>query len=434
MLRLSLVIFLVLSPALQALPTASVKKSIQRLEKNEGAVEKLLLPYAFSTESMGAVFGLGYMRRGLYQSQMTTAVTAFAGSESSAFAFGIWDFKPLEQGRFFLSVISMLGDYPRNIAYAVPSDTPINVNQVRPGANNSSADIFIERPGRSNFMDIKMEWMLPMGAAKQDAIMPYRLKGGLLESGASGGETWNPWLGGVSVAVIRNFNRYQSYESEQSFVDTNTHGLEIGLLYDNTDFPVNPSSGSRQYIAIAGENAWASSKKKWHAFTMESSHYFSLGRSSYARQRVLAFNAWAAYSPSWKYVQQADGSEIIEDAAPYNQAATLGGFYRLRGFNNNRFHDKAAVYTTAEYRYTLEVNPAEGVDWLRFLKLDWLQLVPFVEAGRVAPNIQSETLFTDWKYDVGLGIRGLFAGTVLRLDVVESEEGTALWAMVGHPF
>ena len=43
-------------------------------------------------------------------------------------------------------------------------------------------------------------------------------------------------------------------------------------------------------------------------------------------------------------------------------------------------------------------------------------------------------LFEDWKSDVGLSLRALTAGIVIRVDVAYSDEGTNTWLMVGHPF
>jgi outer membrane translocation and assembly module TamA len=90
------------------------------------------------------------------------------------------------------------------------------------------------------------------------------------------------------------------------------------------------------------------------------------------------------------------------------------------------------LYTTAEYRYTLDGNPLGNISWLKFLQNDWLQLVGFVEGGRVANDYGD--LFSDWKVDGGIGLRGMFAGAVVRLDVGMSDESTSAWAMIGHPF
>jgi len=43
-------------------------------------------------------------------------------------------------------------------------------------------------------------------------------------------------------------------------------------------------------------------------------------------------------------------------------------------------------------------------------------------------------LFSDWKTDIGFGIRTMMAGGVVRLDIGASEESVNAWAMFGHPF
>ena len=68
------------------------------------------------------------------------------------------------------------------------------------------------------------------------------------------------------------------------------------------------------------------------------------------------------------------------------------------------------------YRHTLKYNPIEDVQWLKFLKLDWFQLVAFAEAGRVAPEYDFGTLTDDIKFDYGVGLRAMLAGLVVRTD------------------
>jgi hypothetical protein len=82
----------------------------------------------------------------------------------------------------------------------------------------------------------------------------------------------------------------------------------------------------------------------------------------------------------------------------------------------------------------LKWNPIGNVSWLRFLQSDWLQLVGFVEGGRVADEYSLSELFSDWKVDGGFGLRAMFAGEVVRFDVGFSDETTSAWVMVGHPF
>ena len=124
----------------------------------------------------------------------------------------------------------------------------------------------------------------------------------------------------------------------------------------------------------------------------------------------------------------------MQNGPPFLEGANLGGFDRMRGFRDSRFHDRAAIYASAEYRYSLRHNPLQNIEWLSFLELDWIQLVAFAEGGRVAPDYNLGTLFEDWKSDGGLGIRALTAGIVVRFDLAFSDEGTNAWVMVGHPF
>lgn len=183
------------------------------------------------------------------------------------------------------------------------------------------------------------------------------------------------------------------------------YALELGLLYDNTDFPVNPSQGSSQYIAFSYNPQWLESKEPWSFVEMEASKYFSLGANSFAKQNIIAVNAWFGYSPSWQISQDDAGNNLVTNNPPFLEGASLGGMYRLRGFRQNRFHDKAAIYATAEYRMTLDYNPIANVRWLKFLHFDWLQTVFYVEGGRVSPTLHRDTLFSDWKTDVGVSLR-----------------------------
>jgi hypothetical protein len=417
-----------------ARPPLQVKTTVSRVENQNPRGQTLVLPYAFNSESTDLVFGVGGMRKGFYQDQMTVGGLAFAGEESHAAFAGVWDYRLPFSRRTFLSMSGMYGYYPQHRAYALPRDIALPPGTARPGANESDEDIFLESNGFSNWVDIKIEYALPIGASADKDMVDYQLENGMLISEPSGGEVWDPLSSGATVVGLRQYNRYQSYEFKGQEYDGVVHAFELGLLYDNTDFPTNPSRGSSQYLAYHHDPGWDSDGGKWNFLELEASKYFSLGGSDWARQRIIALNAWTGYSPSWDVVSDAQGDSTIVDGPPFLEGATLGGFYRMKGFRDARFHDKAAVYATAEYRYTLDYNPIRNVSWLRFLHLDWFQLVGFVEAGRVAPSYKADTLFKDMKTDVGVGLRALAGGVVVRADFAVSDEGANFWVMVGHPF
>jgi len=414
----------------QAKPPSQVKYSVQRQE-NSKVRESLVLPFAFSTDDLGTIFGVGAMATGLYQQQMTVGGTVYGGSDTKGFGYALWDYRVLDSERFFLSSIGMMGEFPLLRAYAPLPGRYVQVP--RPGSNDSSFDDFIHAEGSSNWWDVKLEYVLPWGSAQKQSMARYQLQGGILKNDVQQAD-WNPFKTGTSILIARQFNRYQQYRDEDGELSGAVHALELGLLYDNTDFPANPSQGSSQYIAFSYNPKWLESKEQWTFIEMEASKYFSLGANSFAKQNIVAINAWAGYSPSWQVTSDDAGNSLVTNNAPFLEGATLGGMYRMRGFRQNRFHDKAAIYATAEYRMTLDYNPIANVRWLKFLHLDWLQTVFYVEGGRVSPTFNRNTLFSDWKSDVGVSLRALTAGIVVRLDFTKSKEGTSTWLMVGHPF
>lgn len=311
---------------------------------------------------------------------------------------------------------------------AYPPDEP------RRGSNDSDEDDFGEAGGDNNWFDFKLEFVLPLGAAREQGMMTYHLTGGMLQGRGTGGKTWNPLKGGVTTLMLRQFNHLESFETEFGELERVIHPFELGIAYNNTDYPSNPSTGSSQYLSVKRDYGWGEADFPWTFIEFEASKYFSLGTSDWAKQRVLAFNGWTGDAPTWRETVDEDGNTVISHRPPQYDGAHLGGFYRMRAYPSHRFNDKSAVYATAEYRYTPYWNPIGQVSWLRWLKMDWWQFVGFVEGGRVANTYSVDELFSDWKADAGLGLRAMMAGGVFRFDWAISDEGSGMWVMFGHPF
>lgn len=408
----------------------AVKFSIQRKENIRSKKETLVLPFAFPSDSMGTTAGIGAMAKGFGQKQLLLAGAGWASTDDAVGGvLAFWDLLIPSTDRLFFSAMGSIGKYPRQRAYT-------NLPRLEGGAgsNSSSQDDYIQEEGDDNWFESKIEYVLPIGEMKTKSMASYNLEEGLLQSGASGGGDWNPLDSGVSVFVVRQYNRYQSYKTAQGEVEGTIHPIEFGLLYNNTDFPPNPSVGSSQYLSYTRDFGWGESIDKWSFISFESSKYFDLGTSRTAKQQVLALNFWTGFSPSWKTTDNDDGTVSISDDPPYITGANLGGFYRLRAYPSHRFNDKAVIYSTAEYRHTLRWNPATNISWLKLFKLDWFQLVGFVEGGRVASDYTFSELLADWKTDAGVGLRMMVAGGVVRFDYTISSEASSAWVMFGHPF
>ncbi|MCK5485601.1 MAG: hypothetical protein KAI86_05265, partial [Desulfobacterales bacterium] len=149
------------------------------------------------------------------------------------------------------------------------------------------------------------------------------------------------------------------------------------------------------------------------------------------RKVVLALDTWTSYSPSWD--KEASGD--IKNRPPAYTGSTLGGLWRMRGYPSQRFNDRAAIYYAAELRMIPEWNPFER--WPAIQKhvgIQWLQFVPFVEIGRVAPDWSLKRLHSDMKWDVGFGIRAWAKGIVVRIDTAVSDEDVGIQMMVSQPF
>ena len=415
----------------EARPPTSVKSAIVRAEDPDRKKQYVALPYAFSAESLGFTVGVGAAVKGYGQDQLLFGGTVFGSTDEAVALFlGMWDYRLPASDRFFFSALGFWAHFPRQRAYTALFFEP---GVTRPGSNDSNENDFVETPGQDSWADFKLDYVLPFGAAAKRGSVDYHLEGGMLRSAPSGGQRWNPLTSGVTLITLRQYSRFQSFESDVGDFERTIYPVELGILYDNTDFPSNPSIGSSQYVSYTQDFAWFESETQWNFIQFEASKYFSLGKSARAKQRVVALNFWTGYSLSWTEERDAEGNIFLDNNPPHYEGARLGGFFRMRGYRSNRFNDRSVIYATGEYRYTPYWNPLGRISWLRFLKIDWWQFVLFVEGGRVANSYDSE-LLKDWKVDAGFGLRAMIAGGVVRFDLGFSDEGVNGWVMVGHPF
>jgi hypothetical protein len=223
---------LVFSLCLQAKPSAGVKFNVERAENSKDR-ETLLLPYVFSTDDLGTVFGVGAMATGLLQKQMTLGGTVFGGGETKGLSLGLWDYSLFDSQRFFISALGMAGKYPLLRAYSPLAEEITLAGESRAGANDSSVDDYIQSSGVYNWWEVKLEYVLPIGNAEKKGMATYNLQGGLLTNNNEL-KDWNPLETGTSILVARQFNRYQLYHDDRGDLEGAVHALELGILYDNT--------------------------------------------------------------------------------------------------------------------------------------------------------------------------------------------------------
>jgi outer membrane protein assembly factor BamA len=303
----------------------------------------------------------------------------------------------------------------------------------RAGSNDSHLDNYLTGNGQDSFTRLRFKYLLPIGHGRDQAISQYQFVDGLLVSGATGGDSWNPLDSGKTFLELQPFYRSMRVTNSEANIHSTrqTSGLDGSIFWDNRDYPDNPSRGGSMRVRVSRDWGAAGSSNSWTVVEGEADWYHPLAQSAVIRQQVLALDFWTAYSPTWE--TNPDGT--VRHGPPGYTGATLGGLWRLRGYAAERFSDKAAACAAAEYRVIPAWNPFEHLPGIqRRIGVQWIQLVAFVEAGRVASGWQFEQWSSALKWDVGLGVRFQAKGLIARIDFVRSPEQTAVQMMVGHPF
>ncbi len=402
----------------------------------------IFLPYAFSSDATGFAGGISTMRRSLFQPQTRFTATLFTGlpqdvtineqPDEATFSGGFIsfsDYKLPYTDRLFFSFMAFKSYFPKNRYYIDGSHT------------SNKDDVYISS-GDSDFFTTTFRYTLPIGEGLDNPEGLYRLEGGFCvgREDCGGGV---PFITGRTSVGIRTFFQTDNTENTEMWEDSiwwengtsrptwNTNGLRFFLTHDNTDLDINPSRGYQFQLQYSKDFGWGDSLQSWDFLEFKYNHYFELDTFSFTKQNVLALSLWTGYSFSWD-----NDTEISPgfDAhrPPMWEGARLGGFNRMRGYDQDRFSDKAAFYAAAEYRAIIDYNPLKDISWIP-AKVDWFQVVLFAEAGRVHDQYTID-LVNDMKYDAGISLRAMVSELPIRFDVATSEEGTYLWLMAQHPF
>jgi len=389
------------------------------------------VPFAFYNEFFGAAAGFVTYRIGCPHPQARVLGTIMAGSKGSVMAFFMGrDIRMPGTKRLFLDPWVSMGYFADNRAYV--DGNPAYPNE-RAGSNDSHSDNYITGNGQDIFTQLRFKYLLPIGHGREQAVSPYRLVNGLPVSGATGGDSWNPLKSGKTFLELQPFYRSLRVDSTGAGIHSTrrTSGLDGSIFWDNRDYPDNPARGGSTRARVSRDWGEAGSSGSWTLVEGEADWYHPLGRPAWIRQQVLALDFWTAYSPTWE--TNPDGT--VSHGPPGYTGATLGGLWRLRGYPAERFSDKAATCAAVEYRLIPEWNPFERFSWIqRRIGVQWVQMVAFAEAGRVAPAWQFGQWSSALKWDAGLGVRFQAKGLVARIDFARSREQTGVQMMVGHPF
>lgn len=405
---------------------------VERVGEEDDGPSRLILPYAFRTETFDASVGLLTVIGGWPQEHSSCYATAFMSANGSWRIWaGAYDLKMPLSDRLFLTPDIAGTDYRKfNVFVDGNPDYP----DVRAGSNESEPDDFLTDEGWDGSLRLSFRYVLPWGHGKENIINRVTVKKAQLVSDPSGGTSWSPLKSGRSYLFIEPFFRNQELDLEDENRRLRSNGVRLEYRHDNTDFILNPSFGSRRSIAITRDWGLFDSTAAWTHIEADYRKFLSLGESKRHLQRVVGLTAWISDVPTWKTRQEEDGTVRVTQAPPYFEGSTLGGFYKMRAYPASRFSDRSAVYYSVEYRAMPRWNPLEGVSIFDSPEIEGWQYVVFCEAGRVAEDFDLDELHTDMKVDAGFGIRIFSGGLVGRLDMARAEEEWALSVMVGQSF
>ena len=402
-----------------------------------------IIPFLFTTDATGWSGGVATIAQGVLQPQTTFVASLAYGtgqsivtndrSETANFAGGLLSYSNIKvpyTTQFFLSAWGFASFYPRDTIYL-------------DGSNDSDEDDVFTTSGESDFFTVTLNYVLPIGEGIDNPGALYKMRDGFAMD-REGYGNGAPFTTGRTTLGLKSFYQYQTMENwkesepwshARSMPTWNDSGLRFVLLHDNTDYDLNPSRGYSFQIQYSNDFGWGDNLQSWDSLDLKYSKYLNLDTFSFTQQNVLALNFWTAYSPSWD-INHEIYPGINANRPPSWEGARLGGFIRMRGYDNNRFSGKAAIYAAAEYRAILDWNPFKTSKFLQEnvpFTVDWFQIAPFVEAGRVNDEYGLE-LIKDLKYDAGIGIRGMVEELPLRLDLGFSDEGFKMWVMIHQPF
>ena len=390
----------------------------------------LLLPFAFYSPRYHFGGGIVLYGSGLIQPQSGTFAYALGSANGTyGLSFGEDDLQLRPIDRLFVD--AQVG-YLQDQSYtAYINGNPAFRGQAA-GTNDSSEKNFFTNRGIDVYGHLIFKYLLPIGGGREMPIARYVVENGILKRGATGGQGWDPISTGRTYLLLTPFLEDLSLETPIADFHRDENGLRFGLVYDNTDFPLNPSCGNISRVTISRDFGLFSSSDTWTNLSSEYAQFLDLGRSPLFRQQVVAFDLWTSYSLTWDNAIQG-GARQLAGAPPFYDGAALGGNTRLRGFAENRFWDRAALYGAIELRLVPDWNPLGRIKLLKEADITWMQWVIFAEAGRVA-DAYTPQLFEHLKGDVGFGLRILANDTLVRFDVAASNEGFAVWAQFSQPF
>ncbi|MBI4655526.1 MAG: BamA/TamA family outer membrane protein [Elusimicrobia bacterium] len=201
----------------------------------------------------------------------------------------------------------------------------------------------------------------------------------------------------------------QEFAAASAGKDFVTHRL--ALLYDDTDHPFLPTTGTNASFSIGFSNRFFGSDYDYRTYSAELKHYYNYG------------NRGKFVTAARCLVQWQEGGDL-----PFYGRIQLGESTGLRMAGDGRFTDRGKFVFNIEER--IRVSRAS---FLKFLVSEF-ELAPFLDVGTVFPKL-SEFKASDLKFGPGVAFRIVLRPQVVgTADIAFGSEGANAIIKIGYPF
>ncbi|MDD7805836.1 MAG: BamA/TamA family outer membrane protein [Endozoicomonas sp. (ex Botrylloides leachii)] len=386
------------------------------------------VPFIFSSQDWSTAIGGSGLLRHAGQPQAVLFGTAIVSKNKSWLGYLNLDNLIMPNMKQWLISISAIEANFSETNYYVPGNPKFIDEQA--GSNDSNPDDYVRTSGRESRYKVKFKYILPIGNGRQGALasMAQQDKNSFQKS-----RIWNPLQSGQTSLEFQPFYERQVLGDKAKTNDSNqAMGMRFIVDYDNRNSTQLPTRGSELSFTLSHD--WGSSSRpKWTTWEGAYSKFLNIGANNFMRQQVIAFNAWLADTPTWNDTTTINGTQQYQ-RPPSFAANSLGGWNRLRGYENNRFYDRSAVSYSLEYRVMPQWQPLNNLPVIGAYNIPWWQWTLFIDAGRVADTFSLSQLHSHMKYSIGGGIRFDVEGVTVRTEIASSKEDTEFRVFVNQPF
>lgn len=369
--------------------------------------ETAMVPFMFSSESLGTTVGVAGVMKGVGQPQASLFAAGFYSTKGSYMSY--LSANNVQIGHSWLVGANAYNANFKDMDYYIGSA----------GNNDSSVNDRLFTDSLEAQYHLSANYVLPIGNGErigaQAAYLPERKV-----------KNYNPFESGVSSIEFSPFyySRHLSNVSNWNEPGSNW-GMKVNLDWDNRNSVRNTTHGARTELDIT-YSPETNSQERWWTWEFQQSAFFDLGNlGEVINKQVVALDFYVADTPSWQNEQH---------SAPEYAGIRLGGLYRLRSFGGGRFHGRSAIHYSAEYRVMPDWQPLEEWPIFNLYDVPWWQWVAFVDVGRVANDFSLSTLHEDMKWSAGGAIRFQVEGIVVRTEMAWGNEESLFRVMINQPF